>query len=29
LKDLGKIGLVLGGIGIGLGLFFSLFKEDD
>ena len=29
LKDLGKVGLVLGGIGIGLGLFFSLFKEDD
>lgn len=29
LKDLGKVSLVLGGIGIGLGLLFSLFKEDD
>jgi len=29
LKDLGKVGLILGGIGVGLGLLFSLFKEDD
>lgn len=29
LKDLGKIGLILGGIGIGVGLLFSLFKGDD
>ncbi len=29
LKNLGKIGLVLGGIGVGLGLLFSLFKGDE
>lgn len=29
LKDLGKVGLILGGIGVGLGLLFSLFKGDD
>ncbi len=29
LKDLGKVGLVLGGIGVGLGLLFLLFKGDD
>ncbi len=29
LTNLGKVGLVLGGIGIGLGLLFSIFKEED
>lgn len=29
LKDLGKIGLILGGISVGLGLLFSLFKGED
>lgn len=28
-KDMGKIGLILGGIGIGVGLIFSLFKGED
>ena len=28
-KDMGKIGLILGGIGIGVGLLFSLFKGED
>ncbi len=28
-KDVGKIGLILGGIGIGVGLLFSLFKGED
>ena len=29
LKDLGKVGLILGGISIGVGLLFSLFKGED
>lgn len=29
IKDIGKIGLVLGGISVGLGLLFSLFKGVD
>ncbi|KKK99649.1 hypothetical protein LCGC14_2630660 [marine sediment metagenome] len=28
-KDMGKIGLIFGGIGIGVGLLFSLFKGED
>ncbi len=29
LEDIGKTALVLGGIGIGLGFLFSLFKGDE
>lgn len=28
-KSLGALGLILGGIGIGAGLLFNLFKDED